>query len=1837
MLFSIHKSEKCRPGTAPFFILVWLCLMLAATSTALAKGGGPCILCSITGPNPTPKGTTQTYTLTGGCTTGATSWTCSCGNILSYTSTSVTITFATTCSSAVITAKTPSGTLATLTVTLSTPPTLNGGTISNSSQGYYSGGSPATILASTASGGACDSEFVYNWYSSVDNVTFDVIPGTEGQDYLPGTITQTLYFKRQTSCSGYTAWTTNTAEIILYPALVAGSVSPASNTINYNTSAGTLSASGVSGGSGSYTYQWYSSSPTSGNFGLIANATGSTYSPGNLTATTYYEVAVTSAGLTLNSSYGVVNVYPAVSGSISPSSQSIDQNTVPGSLTVTGSGGNGSYGYQWYTNASGSYQPISGATNSTYAPSALSATTSYEVVVTSNGASATTAAATIYALPPSTYLNYIRTRDIIRPGVTDTVTADGLTATTGVHQSTEYLDGLGRPIQEVTMQASPLQHDMVDMHVYDDFGREPTHYLPYTSALTDGNYKINPTVEQTSFNTAQFPGEQYYYGSTAFEPSPLNRVSATYAAGLNWEGASRGVSAQYSVNGASDSVQDWTISSVAESLPVSAGMYASGTLYKNMTTDEEGHQVVQYSDLQGHVVLKKVQLWTPPAAGPSGWLNTYYVYDTLNSLRFVIPPAGVQWLLANGWSFAASGGAQVAANLCFRYEYDYRRRMVIKKVPGAGEDWMVYDVRDRLVMTQDSNQRVLGKWLTTQYDVENRSDSTGLLTDPNNRSYHQNLAANSADYPATTSGNYEWLTRTYYDNYSWVTPATSLLNNIGDNVGSSNFITSYNTSPLYALPLTYFYNTRGMVTGHMAKVIGTTSTYLYSNTFYDDHRRQIQTQSINYSGGVDTLTTQSDFSGKSLRVQLNHKNNDNSGQDYLVVTKMSYDPAFRLKSIYKNINNAASDQLIDSMQYDELGQLRTNYLGNNVDSLVYAYNIRGWLTGINPNYVAGSGTNYFGMELGYDKTTSVAPGNSYTTPEYNGNIEGTVWKTAGSGVNRKYDFSYDDVDRLAGANFNQYNGSSFDKSAGIDFSVNGLNYDANGNIMAMRQMGFKVGGSSAIDVLTYGYGSTPTNQLQGVTDSANNDTTLLGDFHYNPATKQLTDYAYDGNGNLHSDNNKAIDSIGYNYLNLPQYVHMKGKGTILYTYDAGGTRWKKTVIDSLAKDSTIILYLGGFVYQHKDSFVNSGGGLDTLQFMAHEEGRTRWAAQKSTITGLTGYSFQYDFFEKDHLGNTRMLLTQERDTTNYLASMEAAYRSTESQIFGNIASTCVAWTSMPNYQNIPNSARYAITPTNDSVSKVDYTGSSGQTTGPSLLLKVMSGDTVTMGVQSYYNSNTVSTTNSSFTSVLNSLASALLGTSTGDAEAGTTGYTSSAGPVYGALTSFLSIKDTARTTNYPKAYLNWIFLDDQFNYVSSSSGAVPVASGNNPAGQLNSVAPGGPVVMPRNGYLYVWVSNETQGWDVFFDNLSVQYKQGPILEENHYYPMGLTMAGISDKAVKTQYAQNRFRYNGKELQNQEFSDGSGLEEYDFGARFQDPQLGVWHGIDPLADKNRRWSPYNYAMDNPIRFIDPDGMDPEGLPSSGDQIDPNAAEYTVWGPNGETIWDSHRSGNSGKSKSEKDNEDDSEESSKDPKIKVSEIVNAFNDGKKATSYEYAAQVLEPVHGCRGCKVTYNPFSDNLVGHGFITLTKWEEGGSHVTVTFGYWPDGEGGSATKPQATGSTFRNDAGHDWDDGVTKQITEGEFKNILNIAAAFEATAYNLIYQNCTSFVQATAHGAGININDAEGWIPIVIPIVGPAFYRAINPASMGESLRQENVSRYANGALEDYMIWPLHNPAHK
>ncbi len=93
-----------------------------------------------------------------------------------------------------------------------------------------------------------------------------------------------------------------------------------------------------------------------------------------------------------------------------------------------------------------------------------------------------------------------------------------------------------------------------------------------------------------------------------------------------------------------------------------------------------------------------------------------------------------------------------------------------------------------------------------------------------------------------------------------------------------------------------------------------------------------------------------------------------------------------------------------------------------------------------------------------------------------------------------------------------------------------------------------------------------------------------------------------------------------------------------------------------------------------------------------------------------------------------------------------------------------------------------------------------------------------------------------------------------------------------------------------------------------------------------------------------------------------------IIEENHYYPFGLKHEGYNSYEA----IANKYKYNGKEYQ-----DELGLNMYDYGARNYDPALGRWMNIDRLAENSRRWTRYNYAYNNPMYFIDPDGMQAKG--------------------------------------------------------------------------------------------------------------------------------------------------------------------------------------------------------------------------------------------------------------------
>jgi RHS repeat-associated protein len=464
------------------------------------------------------------------------------------------------------------------------------------------------------------------------------------------------------------------------------------------------------------------------------------------------------------------------------------------------------------------------------------------------------------------------------------------------------------------------------------------------------------------------------------------------------------------------------------------------------------------------------------------------------------------------------------------------------------------------------------------------------------------------------------------------------------------------------------------------------------------------------------------------------------------------------------------------------------------------------------------------------------------------------------------------------------------------------------------------------------------------------------------------DYTYDPNGNMKSDYNKSITSIIYNYLNLPGVVTITGKGTITYTYDAAGNKLQKTTLDQTVtpNKTTNYYYAGDYVYRSAAT-----GSPDTLEFIAHPEGRLRPVridtSQAITIANL---KYIYDYYLKDHLGSVRSVLTTEQQTDIYAATMETAAATKENALFSNVSST--ATTKPAGFSNDVN---------NKMVSRLNGNGLTGsKRVGPGIILKVMTGDTISISTYSWY-LGAVQPPPANATTLATELLPLLTAGVAG--QGGTKGGAVPAAyldPLLGPDIATMLLKDSTTYVNTrPKAFLNWMVVGEDYVAASNSPNhvnalQVPTCNAGDTLKQMVGAAG---MVVRRNGWIYIYLSNESSQ-DVFFDNLVINLRHGPLVEQKDYYAFGMENPGLSTKAIKFNYKENRLKFNGKELQSKEFSDSSGLEWEDYGARMYDPQIARWMVIDPLAEKSRRWTPYNYTYDNPIRFIDPDGMGAETI-------------------------------------------------------------------------------------------------------------------------------------------------------------------------------------------------------------------------------------------------------------------
>jgi RHS repeat-associated protein len=557
----------------------------------------------------------------------------------------------------------------------------------------------------------------------------------------------------------------------------------------------------------------------------------------------------------------------------------------------------------------------------------------------------------------------------------------------------------------------------------------------------------------------------------------------------------------------------------------------SGQLSVIKTTDEDLNVSYTFTDEMGHVVLTRQMKGSETH-------DTYYVYDDKSNLCFVLQPM-----------------YQSSANLdlyAFQYKYDGRNRCIWKKLPGAGYMEMVYDNADRLVFSQDGNQRALtsGNWTYYKYDGLNRLTEQGTCTNK-----------------VTTSGT-NVLVQHFYDSYAFRSQAGFNNSNFPDDASG---------------------NGKGALTASVATVLGS-SNKIYTAYYYDIKGRVVKTVQSNPLGGYDVAATVYTFTNKPATVTHTHTASGKTTRTE--VYTYSYDHADRLLKVEHTLGGTKIT--LADYAYDNLGRLQSKSLhGSATNKLTYAYNVRGWLTGI-------SGSK-FTQNLYYNTGTGTA--------KYNGSISSMTWKAGNESTIRGYKFTYDGLSRLMNATYGETAGINTNTNR---FSENVTAYDKNGNIKTLQRYGQTAASSyGLIDNLTF---TLAGNQLSRVDDAAA-ASAYNGGFEFKDGVKQANEYTYDSNGNLTKDLNKGISTITYNVLNLPNMVTFSDGSTIAYTYGADGTKLK--TVHKTGSTTTTTDYCGNVVYEN---------GVQKL--LLTDEGYVTLSDGK------------YHYYLKDHQGNNRVVINQ---------------------------------------------------------------------------------------------------------------------------------------------------------------------------------------------------------------------------------------------------------------------------------------------------------------------------------------------------------------------------------------------------------------------------------------------------------------------------------------------------------------------------------------------------------------------------------------------------------------------
>ncbi len=779
-------------------------------------------------------------------------------------------------------------------------------------------------------------------------------------------------------------------------------------------------------------------------------------------------------------------------------------------------------------------------------------------------------------------------------------------------ESVQYFDGLGRPVQTIAIKATPLGRDMVTPVEYDSKGRQAKSYLPVPQPGTaNGAIYTDPLGNAPSAGY----GNEKIYAEKRYDDLFTGRVSQVIPAGTAW--SQKPANMAYGTNTGGEVKKygittSWVEGRTDSGITFSAS-YAANQLMKTSVTDPDGNITTEFKNGKGQTILSRKNDGTQN-------VDTYYLYNEYGQLVYVIPP------LAGGNS---APDQATLDKLCYQYRYDGLGRLVEKKVPGKGWEYMVYDKADRLVMSQDANMKPSGKWLFTKYDKFSRVLYTGtadigawfIREQVQTSVYYYIEHGQPAVEERNTTGFTSNGMAVYYGNTVYPTTIDKILSiNYYDTYPSYSFNPPFPSSILGQTVMTDTQNapvnTQAMPTLGLVKNIED-DNWTKSYAYYDTKGRNVGTYSINHLGGYTKTESELDFTGAAQQTRVYHKRLS-TDPEKVISQSFEYDRQNRMLKHRHQVGSGPVELLTENT-YNELSQLSHKTVGGGLESIDYQYDIRGALTKINDP--ASLNGKLFGYELKYFNPQNTTQG---STGKYNGNITEVTWKTSSDQVLRQYTYQYDGLNRLKKGIYSEP-GTSVPQNG---FFNETLAYDLNGNITSLQRNGKSGSGAAQlIDNLTYHYTG---NKLNTVTDTS-------GNYSGYPDTSGTT-ISYDDNGNMKDHVDKGILQIDYNFLNLPDYVRFDKTynvrnpvtgGTNIrnvtsnYLYQANGNKLRKIYTYGegtkfFSSEITVVTdYLDGFQYETKQN-------INTLKFVPTAEGYYNFENNK--------YIYSYT----DHLGNVRL-------------------------------------------------------------------------------------------------------------------------------------------------------------------------------------------------------------------------------------------------------------------------------------------------------------------------------------------------------------------------------------------------------------------------------------------------------------------------------------------------------------------------------------------------------------------------------------------------------------------------